>query len=137
MTWDAINALVHIGLVVGLSVMGALYGYFASNATTTQLIKQAINLGDTAGKLAFYQRESLEMIAHKISRIVNGDANYMDSWVDIVGYAQLVIDKLQCDKNEIQELVNTFENDITLSNNDENNNMQTTAFLERLEDLDD
>jgi hypothetical protein len=61
----------------------------------------------------------------------------MDSWVDIVGYAQLVIDKLQRDKNEIQELVNTFENDITLSNNDENNNMQTTAFLERLEDLDD
>jgi hypothetical protein len=78
------------------------------------------------------------MIAHKISRIVNGDANYMDSWIDIVGYAQLVIDKLQRDKDEIQELVNTFEDDITLSNNDEDNNdMQTTAFLERLEDLDD
>ena len=78
------------------------------------------------------------MIAHKISRIVNGDANYMDSWVDIVGYAQLVIDKLQRDKNEIQELVNTFEDDIIFSNTDEDNNdMQTTAFLERLEDLDD
>jgi len=36
MTWDAINALVHIGLVVGLSVMGALYGYFASNARQVQ-----------------------------------------------------------------------------------------------------
>jgi hypothetical protein len=78
------------------------------------------------------------MIAHKISRIVNGDANYMDSWIDIVGYAQLVIDKLQRDKNEIQELVNTFEDDIIFSNTDEDNNdMQTTAFLERLEDLDD
>ena len=62
----------------------------------------------------------------------------MDSWIDIVGYAQLVIDKLQRDKDEIQELVNTFEDDITLSNIDEDNNdMQTTAFLERLEDLDD
>ena len=121
-----------------LDERGNRYGDFSSNATTTQLIKQAINLGDTANKLAFYQRESLEMIAHKISRIVNGDANYMDSWIDIVGYAQLVIDKLQRDKDEIQELVNTFENDITLSNNDEDNNdMQTTAFLERLEDLDD
>jgi|LakMenEpi03Aug12_release.lakeMendotaPanAssembly.Ray.scaffolds.fasta_scaffold158271_3 hypothetical protein len=121
-----------------LDERGNRYGDFSSNATTTQLIKQAINLGDTANKLAFYQRESLEMIAHKISRIVNGDANYMDSWVDIVGYAQLVIDKLQRDKNEIQELVNTFEDDIIFSNTDEDNNdMQTTAFLERLEDLDD
>jgi hypothetical protein len=121
-----------------LDERGNRYGDFSSNATTTQLIKQAINLGDTANKLAFYQRESLEMIAHKISRIVNGDANYMDSWIDIVGYAQLVIDKLQRDKDEIQELVNTFEDDITLSNIDEDNNdMQTTAFLERLEDLDD
>jgi hypothetical protein len=62
----------------------------------------------------------------------------MDSWIDIVGYAQLVIDKLQRDKDEIQELVNTFEDDIISSHIDEDNNdMQTTAFLERLEDLDD
>jgi hypothetical protein len=121
-----------------LDERGNRYGDFSSNATTTQLIKQAINLGDTTNKLSFYQRESLEMIAHKISRIVNGDANYMDSWVDIVGYAQLVIDKLQRDKDEIQELVNTFEDNIISSDIDkDNNDIQTTAFLERLEDLDD
>jgi hypothetical protein len=121
-----------------LDERGSRYGDFSSNATTTQLIKQAINLGDTTDKLSFYQREALEMIAHKISRIVNGDANYIDSWIDIVGYAQLVIDKLQRDKDEIQELVNTFEDDIISSHTDEdNNNMKTTAFLERLEDLDD
>jgi len=121
-----------------LDERGNRYGDFASNATTTQLIKQAINLGDTADKLAFYQRESLEMIAHKISRIVNGDANYMDSWVDIVGYAQLVIDKLQHDKDEIQQLLSDTnyifpENETTEQNDD----MQTTAFLERLEEQDD
>ena len=121
-----------------LDERGNRYGDFASNATTTQLIKQAINLGDTVDKLAFYQRESLEMIAHKISRIVNGDANYMDSWVDIVGYAQLVIDKLQHDKDEIQQLLNDTnyifpENETTNPNDD----MQTTAFLERLEEQDD
>jgi hypothetical protein len=119
-----------------LDERGNRYGDFSSNATTTQLIKQAINLGDTANKLSFYQRESLEMIAHKISRIVNGDANYIDSWVDIIGYAQLVIDKLQRDKDEIQELVNTF-NDEIIANNINNDDIQTTAFLERLEDLDD
>lgn len=121
-----------------LDERGNRYGDFASNATTTQLIKQAINLGDTADKLAFYQRESLEMIAHKISRIVNGDANYMDSWVDIVGYAQLVIDKLQHDKDEIQALLNDTNYIVPENETEEqNNDIQTTAFLERLEDLDD
>ena len=38
--------------------------------------------------------ESLEMVQHKIGRIVNGDPTYLDSWVDIVGYTQLVIDEL-------------------------------------------
>jgi hypothetical protein len=34
------------------------------------------------------------MICHKIARILNGDPNYADSWVDIAGYAQLVADRL-------------------------------------------
>ena len=41
------------------------------------------------------QREALEMVAHKIGRILNGDPNYHDSWHDIVGYAKLVADRLQ------------------------------------------
>lgn len=41
------------------------------------------------------QREALEMIAHKIARILNGDPNYADSWVDIAGYAKLIADRLQ------------------------------------------
>jgi hypothetical protein len=39
--------------------------------------------------------ESLDMIANKIARIVNGDPNYLDSWVDIVGYTTLVVNKLE------------------------------------------
>jgi hypothetical protein len=41
------------------------------------------------------QWEALEMIAHKIGRIVNGDPDYADSWIDIAGYAKLVADELQ------------------------------------------
>lgn len=40
------------------------------------------------------QVEALEMIAHKIGRIINGDPNYADSWHDIAGYAKLVADRL-------------------------------------------
>lgn len=41
------------------------------------------------------QREALDMIFHKIARIINGDPNYADSWVDIAGYAKLVADRLE------------------------------------------
>jgi hypothetical protein len=34
------------------------------------------------------------MIMHKIARIMNGDPNYRDSWVDIAGYAQIVADRI-------------------------------------------
>lgn len=36
------------------------------------------------------QKEALEMVAHKIGRIVNGDPGYLDSWHDMIGYTRLV-----------------------------------------------
>lgn len=37
---------------------------------------------------------ALDMIAVKLSRIVNGNAAHRDSWLDIAGYAKLVADRL-------------------------------------------
>ena len=44
-------------------------------------------------KLEQTQRESLDMIAHKIGRILAGDPDFRDHWDDIAGYAKLVADK--------------------------------------------
>jgi hypothetical protein len=41
------------------------------------------------------QVEALEMIAHKIGRILSGDPNHQDHWDDIAGYAKLVSERLQ------------------------------------------
>jgi hypothetical protein len=41
------------------------------------------------------QREALEMIANKISRILNGNPDFVDSWEDIAGYAILVAERLK------------------------------------------
>ncbi len=41
------------------------------------------------------QQEALELICHKIARIINGDENYDDNWVDVAGYASLVAKRLQ------------------------------------------
>jgi hypothetical protein len=42
-----------------------------------------------------YQAEALDMIFSKIARIVIGDPNHTDSWIDIAGYAKLVADRLE------------------------------------------
>lgn len=77
-----------------LSERGKRYGDFTGHAVITQNIKDAMVRSPRWGTLSAAQRESLEMIAHKIGRILNGDPNYADSWVDIAGYATLVADPL-------------------------------------------
>ena len=69
---------------------GKRYGEFAPHAKITQDIKRAMWYCEGWAKLSDAQAEALEMIAHKIGRILNGDPNYADSWHDIAGYARLV-----------------------------------------------
>lgn len=72
----------------------ARYGSFMDHARVTQAIKYSLINAPRWNTLADDQREALEMIAHKIGRIVCGDPNYIDSWVDIEGYARLVSNRL-------------------------------------------
>ena len=77
-----------------LAERGSRYGVFIKHASVTQDIKRAMFNCRHRESFAPDQVEALEMIAHKIGRIVNGDPNYADSWVDIAGYAKLVADRL-------------------------------------------
>lgn len=70
------------------------YGSFDSHAKVTQSIKTAMNSAPKWTTLSDAQKEALEMVAHKIGRILNGDPNYHDSWHDIIGYTKLVADEL-------------------------------------------
>lgn len=79
-----------------LAERGKRYGEFAIHALITQRLKEAMRDTQNWAGLADDQQEALEMIAHKIGRILNGDPNYDDSWRDIAGYAQLVAKRLQC-----------------------------------------
>lgn len=80
-----------------LSQRGDRYGPFVGHADVTQQLKNVIaqELSHRNKSLDPDQQEALDMICHKIGRIVNGDPNYDDSWVDIAGYAQLVAKRLQ------------------------------------------
>lgn len=79
-----------------LEERGKRYGKFTGHARITQELRRVISdhTPVTGGHLAPDQQEALDMICHKIGRILNGDPNYADSWHDIAGYAQLVADRL-------------------------------------------
>ncbi len=61
------------------------------------MLKAVINaaLSKRNKLLAPDQQEALDMVCHKVGRIVNGDPDYADSWIDIAGYTKLVADRLE------------------------------------------
>lgn len=77
-----------------LKERGSRYGAFIDQAAIEQNIKSAFHNSPNWDKLAPDAKSSLEMIATKISRILLGDPDYADSWVDISGYAQLIVNRI-------------------------------------------
>ena len=78
-----------------LKERGSRYGEFSAQAIITQNLKrQMAQSPNWETYLTTDKKEALEMIAHKIGRILNGDPEYKDSWVDIAGYATLIADTL-------------------------------------------
>ena len=77
-----------------LDERAATYGSFEDVAGCAQEIKNAIRICNNS-ELDDDQIEALDMIASKIARVVNGNPNHIDSWIDIAGYATLVADRLQ------------------------------------------
>lgn len=69
------------------------HGDYTVHAQITQDIKAVIFNGPSNRSLLPHQRETLEMIAHKIGRICAGDPNVEDHWRDIAGYATLSADR--------------------------------------------
>lgn len=83
------------GIDKTLEERGKRYGDFIGHAYITQKLKDSMKCSEKWESLPPDMKESLEMIAHKIGRILNGDPFYKDSWTDIIGYARLVEQKLR------------------------------------------
>lgn len=80
---------------VTLQERGNRYGDFDRHAAITQDLKRAMIASPNWDYLTDSMREALEMIQHKVGRILNGDPGYIDSWHDISGYATLVERELE------------------------------------------
>ena len=74
---------------------GKRYGDFLGHAQITYGLKDVMRLSPKWYSLSPDKKECLDMIAHKVGRILNGNPEYRDSWYDIAGYATLVSESLR------------------------------------------
>lgn len=71
------------------------HGHFGVQAIMAQRIKGIFQDAPNWDRLDPAQKESLHMIAAKISRILCGNPKCADHWDDIAGYATLAADGLE------------------------------------------
>ena len=68
------------------------YGSYGNFAKILQPLKEACRANAKWVQLSFKEKESFDMVLHKVVRIINGDFKFEDSWVDIIGYSKLCVD---------------------------------------------
>lgn len=66
------------------------HGSYADHAAMAQMLKEAARQGVMYDKLSAMEKESIDMILHKVARVLSGNPHFKDHWVDISGYATLI-----------------------------------------------
>lgn len=79
-----------VGIVATLKERRQTHGRYDEVSGTIQSLKQVCKEAQNWDTLIAPQKEAVEMICHKLGRILNGDPDWVDSWHDISGYATLV-----------------------------------------------
>lgn len=67
------------------------HGAYASTAAMAQMLKDCMKNSQNWLTMDDTQRESLDLIATKIARILSGNPREKDHWVDVAGYANLIV----------------------------------------------
>lgn len=85
-----------------LQERGKTHGNYSDHARITQALKaliwaeiEARHDRQERPRLTSEMCEALDMICHKIGRIIAGQADFADHWEDIAGYAKLVANECQ------------------------------------------
>ena len=73
-----------------LEERGKTHGRDSEHAAITQLTKSLWKAHPGWTRLTPSQCEALDMIAHKVGRVLAGNPHFQDHWDDIAGYAKLV-----------------------------------------------
>jgi hypothetical protein len=76
-----------------LDARRSTHGDYSEHARITQRLKTIMRNTPNYGAMDDHECETLDMIAHKIGRILAGDPHYHDHWLDIAGYASLTANR--------------------------------------------
>ena len=68
----------------------SIHGDFLVFGGIRQELRRVMEKTPSWNSLTDAQREALDMIQHKVARILNGNPNFADHWTDIQGYARLI-----------------------------------------------
>ena len=106
-----------------LNERGKSYGDFRTQAQLSQTLsmvwKQHYYQVNKDTQLPNYILEAVEMIFHKLARAANGNPLSIDTYRDVAGYAQLVVDALKTQPGAIETTVTTYpvetKSDVALS----------------------
>jgi len=72
-----------------LQVRETTHGDFSENARLSQAIKEILRSSPGWSHIVDVEREAMDMIALKFSRILSGKSLERQHWEDVVGYAKL------------------------------------------------
>jgi hypothetical protein len=78
------------------------YGQYHMVSKISQDVKKVIRNSPNYPLMPDYMKESLDLIANKLARILNGDPLYDDSWRDISGYCTLVLMEIEDMENRVE-----------------------------------
>jgi hypothetical protein len=73
-----------------LATRQSTHGSFQDNAILSQLLKKVIRTAPGWERLTDVEREAMDMICLKFSRVLSGKSRERQHWEDIVGYGKLV-----------------------------------------------
>ena len=76
------------------------HGKYEEHADCTQKLKSVMQSFAGWHQLSPAQKECLDMINHKVGRILSGDPNVEDHWDDIEGYAHITARDIRRVKSE-------------------------------------
>lgn len=91
---ESTNSFMPEAIEQTIATRGKNYGVFADGAEIMRDLKSVMHSTDGWERLSPSQQEALDMIQHKIGRVLNGKSDYDDNWRDIAGYATLVLNEL-------------------------------------------
>jgi len=78
-----------------LSEREKTHGFYRNQAACTQQLKNVMHEMPGWKMLEYFQAQSLDAMADKMGRILAGNPDFKDHWIDIQGYAALVHRELE------------------------------------------